>query len=436
MEDNQQITASSEPKVKIIGLGGAGANVLGQISHTALGLLPLALVHTHARLLQQHPAIPERLLIGANRTHGLGTGGDADLARVMAEAEEASLASLVGGADLVFLVAGLGGGTGTGVTPVLARAAKQAGALVIAVAATPFAFEGPRRQKQALAGLPPLRAAADAVICLPNQKMCKLLDGKTTIVEAFSRTNDLLGKGLLGIWQMLSRPGLINVDFAYLRSILRGRHTESLLAMAEARGENRAREVIEQLLANPLLDQGEALAEADQVLVSLTGSENFLISEITRIMEELKRHGDRAEWIVGTAVDPSLGDAISVTLIASKNGKSAAPAGEDAASAPRQAVSIASSPLLAHDAGFMDEDSTPRPAPRFVAPPPESTPERTRELMDKAPGSRLRKAAKWKQEMLALEIVSRGRFEKSEPTVHRGADLDVPTYVRRGMPLN
>jgi cell division protein FtsZ len=433
MLENQEITVPPALRVKIIGVGGAGANALEHMTHSDLGQLPLAIVHTHARILQHH-SIPNRLLLGLDRTHGIGSGGDAELARVMAESEAPQLAALSADADLVFILAGLGGGTGSGVTPVLAKAAKANGALVIAIVTTPFDFEGARRQKQAAHGLQAVRASADAVICIANEKMSGILDANTTIIEAFARTNDLLAQGVRGIWQMLTRPGLINVDFAYLHSVLRGRHTESLLAMAEASGENRARDVIQQLFNNPLIDGGELLADSDQVLVSLTGSRNLTISEINKVMEQLNRAIAGGQLIFGTAIDDTTPDKLSITLVASKKAKNSL-----ATNSENTAESARSNPLLspALDGSFLEDTATPRPAPRFIAPAPESTPEKTRELLVRQSSSRLRKGtSKWKQEMLALEIVSRGRFEKSEPTIHRGADLDVPTYIRRGIPLN
>ncbi len=431
MTVSQGMQISPPVRVKIIGVGGAGCNAVDQMLQTDLAELPLALVHTHARVLQQHAA-PNRLLIGINRTHGLGSGGDAELARVMAESERDQLAELVSGQELVFIIAGLGGGTGTGVAPVLAKIAKEAGALVIAVVTTPFEFEGDRRHRQAQFGTQLLRAAADAVICLPNQKLCRLLEGTATIVEVFARTNGLLVEGIRGLWQMLTRAGLINVDFAYLCSALRGRHTESLLARAEATGPNRAREVVERLLSDPSLEGG-ALAEVDQVLVSLGGAQNLSVAEITGMMDRLKRETD-GELIFGTAIDPSAPERVSLTLIASKFCKSATQPVIDAAT---QSVRQVTDTVSSSEGGLLGEENVRRPAPRFIAPPPETTLAKTRELLEKQPTSRLRRgASKWKQEMLALEIVSRGRFEKSEPTIHRGADLDVPTYVRRGMPLN
>src|SRR5690242_4783096 len=188
MSESQPIQSLQPVRVKIIGLGGAGCNAVDQMVKTDLAELPLALVHTHARVLQQH-SVPNRLLIGLNRTHGLGTGGDAELARVMAENDREELVDLVKGNELIFIIAGLGGGTGTGIAPVLAKVAKESGALVIAIVTLPFDFEGDRRHKQAQFGLQLLRSIADAVICLPNQKLCRLLSERATIVEAFASTN-------------------------------------------------------------------------------------------------------------------------------------------------------------------------------------------------------------------------------------------------------
>lgn len=426
MSQDQSLTKPL--RVRIIGVGGAGCNAAEHISRTELGTIPIALVHTHARVLRDH-SIPNKLLIGMNRTHGLGTGGDAATARVMAEEAGVDLLELVQDTDLLFIISGLGGGTGTGVTPVIANAGKQSGALVIAIVTTPFEFEGPRRIKQAQQGLQSLRTIADAVICLPNQKISGLLDGRATILEAFSHTNELLAQGLRGIWQMLTKPGLVNVDFGYLHSVLRGRHTESALAAVEAAGPDRAQQAIDMLLTHPLLEGGRTLNEADQVLLSLAGPHDLTVAEITHISDQLRRQTQTEEVIIGTAIDDSLGDKILLTMIASRGGK-ANNLSDGLVEASRVSNAVP-------DTDFLDGNATHRPAPRFVAPPPDTTPEKTRELLEKQKNGRLLKgASKWKQELLALEIVSRGRFEKSEPTIHRGADLDVPTYIRRGMPLN
>ena len=429
MNPNLSLTTSKPLSVKIVGVGGAGASALEYMARTELSQIPLTAIHTHARVLEGKN-VTHKMLVGVNRTHGLGTGGDPELARVMGEAERSRFEELCAGTDLLFIIAGMGGGTGTGIAPVLAAAAKQAGALVLAIVTMPFDFEGTRRSRQAQVGVQTLRTAADAVICLPNQKISHLLDPSTTVVEAFNYTNDLLAQSVRGIWRMLTQPGLINVDFTYLYSALRGRHVESAMATAEASGEHRAREVIEKLLRNPLLDCGEALAEADEVLVSLTGGSDLTIAEINKVMEQLNRHIENARLILGTAVDNSMPGRLSVTLIAARNTRS--PSVPDAELPAEPARQGTLKPAGEFDTSFFGEQHAPRPPARFVAPAPASTPQRTQELMEKQPKGR----GKWKQELLNLEIVSRGRFEKSEPTIHHGADLDVPTYIRRGVPMN
>ena len=430
MNPEASLSTSKPLTVRIIGVGGAGTSALEYMSRTPLGELPLTAVHTHARVLE-HRRAGTRMLVGVNRTHGLGTGGDPELARIMGEAEASRFEELCAGTDLVFLLAGMGGGTGTGLTPVLAAAAKKAGALVLAIVTMPFEFEGIRRNRQAQVGIQSLRMAADAVICVPNDGITSLLNARATVVEAFNFTNELLTQGVAGIWRMLTRPGLINVDFAYLYSVLRGRQVESLLAAAEASGENRARELVAKLLENPWLNGGKALSEADEILVSLTGGADLAIAEINQVMELLTPHIGNARLTLGTALDDSQPGQISLTLIAARNTRApVASENELAVEAPVRSSTV--KPAGEFDTSFFGTNETPRPPARFVAPAPASTPQRTQELMEKQPKGR----GKWKQELLALEIVSRGRFEKSEPTVHYGADLDVPTYIRRGVPMN
>ncbi|MGV3773705.1 MAG: cell division protein FtsZ, partial [Verrucomicrobiales bacterium] len=416
---------------KIIGGGRAGRNALEHISRTELAALGRSAVHTNARILQTR-SIETKILLGTARTHGLGTGGDPEVARVIAEDEFSTLKTLTAGADLVFIITGLGGGTGTGVAPLVARAAKESGALVLSLATLPFEFEGGRRHKQAQLGLSELKAASDAVICLPNQKVFKLVDANTSIIDAFQYTNELLAQGVRGIWEMLTRPGLINVDFAYLYSVVRGRHVESSFATAEAKGENRSREVIEKLVRSPLLEQGQSLSEADEILVSLVGGPDMTIADVNKIMELLNRHTEEARLIMGAAVDPAFIGKVSVTVIASKSSK--LPAQYTQAADLGRSVT----PSGQIDTNFFTESEVVRPPSRFVAPPPEATPEKTQEILKRQVGrGKARKAGQqWKQGQLNLEIISRGRFEKSPPTIHQGEDLDVPTYIRRGLPLN
>ncbi len=299
---------------------------------------------------------------------------------------------------------------------------------MLAIVTLPFEFEGRRRQQQAQAGLHQLKSAADAVICLPNQKLFKLLDEKTSVVDGFKISNALLAEGLHGIWRLLTQTGLINVDFADLCSVTRGRHAASSFATAEASGERRAEQIVEKLMAHPLLDGGQVLTEADAVLVSLVGGPDLTLVELDKMMEPLKRQCENAHIIFGAAIDEQFAHRLSVTLIASRRPPEEAKAG---ASQPgRDTCAAKASPLQ-----FLDTTTDMRSPPRHALPPPELTPEQKEQLL-KAESARSRKKLSRLQRELPLEIVFKGRFEKSEPTIRHGEDLDLPTYIRRGVPLN
>jgi cell division protein FtsZ len=415
-------------RIKVCGVGGAGCNAAGFIAQDKLDQVEFLLVNTDAQALAKSP-LPDKLVLGQKRARGLGTGGDPEMGRAAAEDDAARLRAFTEGADIIFILTGLGGGTGTGAAPVLARIARESGALVLALATLPFDFEGGRRQRQALVGLQHLKAAADAVICLPNQKLFKLLDENTSVLETFKISNGLMAEGLRGIWRLLTQTGLINIDFADLCSVTRGRHVASSFATAEARGEKRGEQVIEKLLSHALLDGGQVLNESDAVLVSLVGGPDLTMSEVNKVMQPLQRHCENAHLIFGAAIDEAFTGQLSVTLIASRQSavSSALP------------VSAPAGPLLEPiqpvDLQLLDPAASPRPNSRFVAPAPEMSNEKKEQIYSRQTGNSRRRNARMQKE-LALEVVFKGRFDKSEPTLRDGEDLDLPTYVRRGVPLN
>ncbi len=410
--------------LKVFGLGGAGCNAAGFASQAGFAGVEFLAVNTDSQSLDACAA-PAKFVLGANRTHGLGAGGDPELGRAAAEEDAEKIRAFCAGADIIFILAGLGGGTGTGAAPVVARVARENGALVLALVTLPFDFEGERRQFQAQAGLQHLKEHADAVICLPNQKLFKLLDEKTSVLEGFKISNSLLAEGLRGIWRMLTQTGLINVDFADLCAVTRGRHAASFFATAEASGEKRAEHVIEKLKAHPLLDGGEVLDESDALLVSIVGGPDLMMSEIDKLMEPLNRQCEHAHIIFGAAIDEAFAGRLSVTLIAACRG-------QEEELAQRSAVA----PDNLESVQFLDPLATERPASRFVAPPPSLSEEKKEQILRGQGGGRSRKRRSRLQRELPLEIVFKGRFEKSEPTIRHGEDLDVPTYIRRGVPLN
>jgi cell division protein FtsZ len=425
-------------RIKVIGVGGAGGNAVTHMVGEGFPGVEFIAINTDAQALDRCAA-REKLVLGSGITRGLGTGGDPELGRATAEQDCEKIRALCAGADIVFMVAGLGGGTGTGAGPVVAQAAKDAGALVLGIVTTPFDFEGGRRQQQAQQGLQLLKFSADSVICVPNQKVLKLVDEKTSVVEGFKICNELLAGGVRGIWRLLTQTGLINIDFADLCAITRGRHADSSFAAAEATGENRGERVAEKLMAHPLIESGQILSQADSVLISIQGGPDLTMAEVNRVMELIGRHCENAHVIMGAAIDAKFANRLSVTLVASKRSEdhqSARGGGEAsvppaAAPAPDSTSGSAGSPTE----NLLDPGKTARPSSRFVPPPPPLTPER-KEQLSRQRGRGWKNAARVLQRELPLEIVSKGRFEKSEPTIHRGEDLDVPTYIRRGIALN
>lgn len=399
----------------------------------ALGLpnAVLAAVNIDAASLLNSGA-PEKISLETRLTRGLGTGGDPERGRAAAEQQMAALKAACAGVDVVFIVAGLGGGAGTGISPVLAKAAKESGALVLGFVTLPFDCEGNRRRQQAEEGLEYLKEAADGVICLPNQKLFKLLDENTSVLDTFRHSNELVVEGVAAMSRLITSKGLIEIHFADLCAFLREHQGESCFATVEAAGPTRSREVIDKLLSHPMLDSGKALTDAGAVLVSLIAGTDLTMAEINRVMEHINSKCSRAQVMMGAAVDPSFQERLSVTIVAARQALPAAakiPAfereGEHRVEAQEFDTQLHKTP-------------TPRVQSRFVPPAPALTPEKMEQLAGRQAGaSRGRKTApRMRQTQLPLEIVSKGRFDKSEPTIHKGEDLDVPTYIRRGIALN
>ena len=410
--------------MKIFGVGGAGVAVLNLLAGEEFAGAGQVAVNTDAASLAASPA-PVKIQLETKLLRGLGTGGDPERGRAVAEEQFATLKSACGGADVVMVVAGLGGGAGSGISPVLARAAREAGALVLAFVTLPFQCEGNRRRQQAEQGLELLRSVADGVICLPCQKTFKLIDENTSVLDTFRITDGLLVESMRGVWRLLMRPGLIQIHFDDLCALVRNSHSESAFATVEAAGPARAREVMEKLVAHPLLDEGRALAEAGAVLVSLTGGKDLTMAEVNRVMEQIGRHCERAQIIMGATVDGAIASHLSVTVIAARHtaavpGLPAIPAAEEPAEGPAP------------------RGTTPLPASRGTSSlPAPLTSEQREQILTRHAGGRPRKAGpKMRQTQLPLTIVSKGRFDKSEPTIHKGEDLDIPTYIRRGVALN
>jgi cell division protein FtsZ len=421
-------TARKGISVKVFGVGGAGINVMELMLKDSLSGVDFVAVNTDAQSLAASSAT-EKVHLETQPLRGLGTGGDPDRGRALAEEQLPRLKSLCEGANAVFILAGLGGGAGTGISPVLAGAAKEAGALVLGFVTTPFECEGGRRQRLAQYGLAELKAAADGVISLPNQRVFKMIDENTSVLETFKITNDLLAAGVRGIWRLLMHKGLIEIHFSDLAALLRDRHGESCFAVAEATGPTRSREVMDKLMAHPMLDDGQMLGESDAVLVSLMAGPDLTMAEVNRVMEQVNRQCEHAQVIMGAAIDEAFKERLAVTLIAARKSAECEPLSEAGAAGSGEELA----------AQLLPQSSTARRGSRFLPPAPALPQDQLQQLLARQGrgGSRPRKGLpKLRQGQLPLEIVSKGRFDKSEPTIHKGEDLDVPTYIRRGVALN
>jgi len=395
------LETSSALTVKIFGVGNAGDALLGALATPEFAAAQFLAVNSDAAALAASAATV-KINLENKLLRGLGTGGDPERGQALAEEQFSTLKSACEGAKVIFILAGLGGGAGSGMAPVLAKAAREAGALVLAFVTLPFDCEGNRREAQAQTALAQLKSAADGVICLPSQKIFKLIDENTSLVETFKFSGGFLLEGVRGVWQLLTRPGLIQVHFDDLRHLLHERHAENAFAFVEASGAGRAREAVEKIIAHPLLDEGRVLAESDAVLVSLIAGKDLTMAEVNRVMEQVKRQCAHAQIIMGAAVDGALKEKLCVTIIAAR--QSAAP---------------------------------PSLAPRTETRSPATTTTVHREAAAARPVTKRRAGGhKAIQTQLPLSIISKGRFDKSEPTKHNGEDLDIPTFIRRGVPLN
>jgi cell division protein FtsZ len=379
--------------------------------------------------------VPRKLLLESKRLRSLGTGGDPARGARAAEENLSELNSLCQGNEIVFVVTGLGGGTGTGVSPVVARVARQAGALVTGFAVLPFTCEGEARALNAARGLEGLKAAADGVICLSNDKVLNLIDEQAGVADAFDKVGELMAEGLKAVWRLVNLKGPVELNFEDLCTVLKDRHSECLFAVAEGSGTDRVAEVLERLHAHPLLDEGRDLERADAVLVSVVSGSQLGMAEINRLMADLNERCSRARVAMGVGLSDEFAGRLVVTVIASCRGAS----GRGAATEPE---------MSGRSGGVADEESdelfprlvdgrnaTRNPQSRFVPPPPELSPDRLQQVGTRHRGGR-KSSGRLRQEQLPLEVVSKGRFEKGEPTIRDGQDLDVPTYVRLGASLN
>ncbi len=368
------------PRVLVLGLGGCGCHVVagfrdswtdgfsGLAADTDVHSLPAA---DQARTLHLKLA----------STKGLSTGGALDLGRRAVQENKGALTPLLAGVDLVFLVAGLGGGTGTGGVVPLAELARSAGALVMAFVTLPFAFEGQERKATAEKGLSALRVHADAVVVVPNERLLGIIQDKTTLPESFRAVSETLAGCMRSTWRLLRHAGVLNLDFSVLRQLLRHSHGVCSVGYAEASGENKVRQVVDNLIHHPLLDGGRLLSKAAALIVGVTGGPDMPLKDVQDVTRSITVMAPPdAHLALGAAIHEGWQDRLAVTLVVGE---------------------------------------------KWAEPEPVTPPE------DAGRGRR----KKPEQSELPLGPDGRGRFKDVDPTFYDGQDLDTPTYIRRNITL-
>ena len=299
--------------IKVVGVGGAGNNAINRMIESGIKNVEFIGVNTDRQDLQKSKA-STRIQIGEKLTRGLGAGANPDIGAQAAEESKSEIAEVLRGADLVFVPAGLGGGTGTGAAPIVAATARELGILTIGVVAKPFTFEGKKRLNQAEKGIVNLKEKVDALVVIPNDKLLQIIDRKTTIVEAFKMADDVLRQGVQGISDLISVPGQINLDFADVKSIMLNTGMAHM-GIGRASGENRAEDAAKQAIQSPLLET--SIEGARGVIINITGGPDLGLQEANTAAELVQRSVDpEANIIFGVVTDDNLGDEIQITVIA------------------------------------------------------------------------------------------------------------------------
>jgi len=377
--------------IKVVGIGGGGSNAVNRMVRSGVDNVELIAVNTDSQALNQSDA-PIRIHIGEKLTRGLGAGGNPAVGQKAAEESSEDLYEALRGADMIFVTAGMGGGTGTGATPIIAQIAKDVGALTVGVVTKPFAFEGTRRRQSAEEGILNLKERVDTLILIPNDRLLTLADPKLSMVEAFSLADEVLHQGIQGISDTITETGVVNVDFADVKAVM-SHAGSALMAIGRAAGDNRAVEAAQSAISSPLLDV--SITGAKGVLLNIAGSDFTLheVGEAARIVQEAA--DPDANIIFGAVVDESLKDAIQVTVIAT--GFEAHPQQPQRASRYTSAFDRRTQPPALRD-------QTPRPQRREAA------------AVEAADTS---------------QPAAKTRPSYQAPTSSDDDDLDIPAFIRR-----
>ena len=411
MEYRKTEESSSEAdlmvKMKVIGVGGAGSNIVDRLQLAGLAGVDLAVVNTDLQSLS-NSLVPEKICIGKSVTGGLGAGGDLEVGREAAISDKTALEKCVKDIDLLFIATGLGGGTGTGAAPVIAEMANRAGALVISFCCLPFTVERAARASVAQDGLDDLREVCNAVIPLPNDLLIQASDEDASFLDAFSQADAWIERAIKSLWAMMHRAGVMNIDFAQLRQVFSKKAGKTLFGLGQGAGPDAAERVIEDLRLCPLLHTPEFSKQADHLLVNIIGGASFSMTDAQRIMESITdEFGQDANLVMGAVIDEALGDKVEVCVIGTSD--------------------VSSKTML----------RKPRIASQIKAIEPEQPSVRAEDVQigNDGSGSRRKKRKTEQHEFSFTENAPKGEFENAEGYLFEGQDLDTPTFLRKGVKI-
>lgn len=405
-------TISTDLRIKIIGLGGAGTNAVDGLKLDDLGDVRLAAINTDAQALGNSP-IAEKLVIGRSVTRGLGAGGEVDIGKAAAEADRDAIARMIADMDLIILIVGLGGGTGSAVAPIISELAGKTDALVLAFATLPFTFEGARRKRIAEESLGELRSLVHGLIPLPNDMLLQEGDESTSVLNAFSVADQWIGRGVNSLCAMLLKTGLINQDISSLRSVFQDRGGKTIFGTGIAKGGDFVKDALDDLLICPLLHMGDRPKELDRILVNVIGGPDLGIAKVNEIMSHVsKSFGSRDDLVFGAVIDEARSESLEICVLGKAELEKAPVA---------QPELLTSAPASLEELGLESEIAQDNKPPRPVH------------------QSKLRKKKEVpadQDEFNFIEVeAQRGYFEKTDRNLYNDEDLDVPTYLRKGIKI-
>lgn len=407
---------ADELKIKIVGVGGAGTNAVNGLRLDDLGdggKVQLAAINTDVQALANSP-IDEKLVIGRSVTRGLGAGGEVKIGKKAAEADRNAIARLIGDMDLIILVVGLGGGTGSAAANVVAEVAAKTQAIVLAFATLPFSFEGSRRKRIAEDSIGELRQIVHGLIPLPNDLLLQEGEEDTSVLKAFAVADRWIGRGVNSLCAMLLKTGLINQDISSVRSVFNDRGGRTIFGTGSASGEDYVKQALEDLFICPLLHMGDRPKKLDRVLVNIVGGTDLGIAKVHEIMSMVaKRFNSRDEIVFGALIDESRADSLEICVLG-KAGIEAKQAYPPKTEPPAESVAPGSLNL---EPAITRNDKPPRPVHQSKL------------------GRKKKKAVDSDQEefLFVDNDAQRGYFDKTDRNLYNEEDLDVPTFMRRGI---